>query len=191
MAEHLKHETVSLRGRRVYLRPPHKETDLVFVQRWINDPRVRRYLNQQPPFSMAAEEKWFDQLADRSDIRFTICLFDGSPIGGTGIRDISAINRTAVTGTWLAYPYMGRGYGTDAKMHLLKYAFDTLNLRKVLSTVIDANGRSIGHNLNCGYRVEGRRRKQVFVGGRYHDEVLLACFREWWAPKWKKYLRER
>jgi RimJ/RimL family protein N-acetyltransferase len=191
MTTQAKHATVFLRGRRVYLRPPHKETDLEFFQRWINDPRVRKFLKQRPPYSMAAEEKWFDGMVDRDDILFTICLLDGTPIGCTGLHKINQLNRTAETGTWLAVPYWGQGYGTDAKMLLLKYAFDTINIRKIVSSAIAFNGRSIGHNQNCGYRIEGRRRRQHFVNGRYHDEVLLACFRAWWEPKWRKYRAAR
>lgn len=184
-----RHETVFLRGRKVMLRPPHKETDLAFFQRWINDPQVRHFLKTRQPLSMAAEERWFDGLADREDVLLTICLRDGQPIGITGFHKINSIDRTAVTGTWIATPHQGQGFGTEAKLLLLKYGFDTLNLRKIVSSAIAFNRGSIGHNENAGYRREGRRHKQFFKDGRYYDEVLLACFREWWAPKWRKYRR--
>lgn len=181
------HATVFLRGRKVYLRPPHKETDLEFFQWAMGQFLVRRTLLPRLPISMAAEEKWFDRLADRPDIMFTICLIDGTPIGCTGLHNIHWISRLAETGTWIAPQYWGRGYGTEAKMLLLKYAFDTLNLRKIVSGAVAFNGRSIGHNRNCGYRITGRLKRHHFINGRYYDEVLLACFREWWWPKWRKY----
>ena len=174
------HETVFLRGRRVYLRPPHKETDLVFFQRWINDPEVRRFLKTRGPYTMIAEERYFDRIGENGDHNLTICLTDGTPIGYTGLHRFNHYDRTAVTGTWIAKPYWNRGYGTEAKLLLLHYAFDTLNLRKVCSSAIAFNARSVGHNRNAGYRIEGRRKKQFFRSGRYHDEALLACFREWW-----------
>lgn len=187
--EQTKHETAFIRGSRVYLRPPHKETDMVFFQRWINDPDVRKFLATRPPYTMIAEEKYFDRIGDNGDILFTICLRDGTPIGSTGLHQINRIDQTAVTGTWIAKPYWNQGYGTEAKLLLLRVAFDTYNIRKVCSTAIAYNGRSIAHNKRAGYRVEGRRKKQHFRNGTYHDEIMLACFREWWWLKWTAYKR--
>lgn len=185
------HTTVSMRGRRVYLRPPHKATDLEFFQRSINDREVSRFLKTRGPITVAAEERYFDRLGDNGDHLFTICLSDGTPIGTTGLHRINAVDRTAVTGTWIAKPYWNRGYGTEAKLLLLRYAFDTLNLRKICSSAIAFNVRSVAHNRNAGYRIEGRRRRQFFRDGRYYDEVLLACERPWWVAKWRRYRTSR
>ncbi len=184
-----RHETVFLRGRRVYLRPPYKPLDLEFFQRWINDPDVRQNLKTRQPYTMVAEEKYFDRLGDNGDIVFTICLTNGTPIGTTGLHRINWIDRVATTGTWIAKPYWKQGYGTEAKLLLLYHAFETLNLRKICSSAFAGNAGSLKHNGNAGYRIEGRRRHQLYRRGRYHDEVLLACFREWWWPKWRTYQR--
>ncbi len=181
------HETVFLRGRRVYLRPFHGETDLKFFQRWINDPRVRQHLKTRSPITLVGEQKYLDHAGENGDVVLTICLRDGTPIGSMGLHRINWIDRTATTGSWIAVPYWRQGYGTEAKLLLLRHAFDTLNLRKMCSSAYANNTASIKHNLNAGYRIEGRRKKQLFRRGRYYDEVLLACFREWWWPKWKKY----
>ncbi len=180
-----KHETVYIRGQRVYLRPPHKETDLAFFQQWINDPDVRWFLAARGPITMTAEEKYFDGMGEKGDMVFTICLRDGTPIGTTVLSQINTIDLTAVTGTWIAKPFWNQGFGTEAKLLLLKVAFDTLNLRKISSAAIAYNGRSVAHNQNAGYRLEGRRKKQHFRNGKYHDEILLACFRPWWEKKWR------
>jgi RimJ/RimL family protein N-acetyltransferase len=73
-----------------------------------------------------------------------------------------------------------KGYAQEAKMLLLEYAFQTLNLRKVCSAAFAENKGSIKHNLNCGYQIEGKRKKQFYRDGKYHDETILSVFKEDW-----------
>jgi RimJ/RimL family protein N-acetyltransferase len=87
--------------------------------------------------------------------------------------------------------YWGKGYGTEAKMLLLHYAFDTLNLRKICSSVISFNERSHKYSLKCGYKEEGRRKAQLFRDGKYWDEIQLAVFRKDWLLLWKKFQAEQ
>jgi RimJ/RimL family protein N-acetyltransferase len=49
------------------------------------------------------------------------------------------------------------------------------------------NKRSLRYNLKCGYKVEGVRKKQIFRNGKYHDEILIAVFKEDWLPIWERY----
>jgi RimJ/RimL family protein N-acetyltransferase len=103
-----------------------------------------------------------------------------------GLHHISWIHRTATTGALIGEAqYRGNGYGTEAKMLLLDYAFRTLNLRKVCSNVIAFNERSQRYNEKCGYQVEGTQRKHIFRGGVYHDLILMAVFCEDWLPLWE------
>lgn len=99
-------------------------------------------------------------------------------------------NRTAVTGAVIGEKnYWGKGYGTEAKMILLDYAFNTLNLRKITSSVKAFNKRSLAYSLHCGYVIEGRLRDQHFVGGRYWDDIILGLFKEQWLPHWQKFCK--
>ncbi|MBP9760373.1 MAG: GNAT family N-acetyltransferase, partial [Candidatus Pacebacteria bacterium] len=104
---------------------------------------------------------------------------------------ISWINRTATSGAFIGdVAHQGQGYGTEAKMLLLDYAFNTLNLRKVCSTVLAFNGRSQRYNEKCGYVVEGVQKAQVFRDGSYHDLILMAVFRDDWLPVWREYQKQ-
>lgn len=182
-------KVVFLQGKRVVLRPIDKDRDLAEFNRWINDPGVRQFMTGFRPITMAQEETWFDALSKRSDgITFSIETLEGELIGNTGLHRIDWVPRVATTGTMIGDEQnRGKGYGTDAKMVLLDYAFNTLNLRKVCSQVIAFNGRSLAFNAKCGYQEEGRRKEQFFKDGQYYDEVMLAVFRENWLPLWMKY----
>ena len=184
---------IFLKGNKVILRPLRKETDLEHTTRWINDPEVNVFLSFFMPMSHQEESEFFDNLPKRKeDIVFAIDTHDGEFIGLMGIHRINWKDRTATTGAVIGEKkYWGKGYGTDAKMILLDYAFNTLNLRKICSSVIAYNKRSLQYNLHCGYKVEGIRRKQFFRKGKYWDEVELGLFKNEWLPYWKKYQKTK
>ena len=178
------------RGHKVTLRPLEKERDLAPCQRWINDPEVNQFLLAHRPITRAGEAEWFDQLEQSDDVHLAIETQDGVFIGIMSLTQFSWKDRLATTGALIGErDYWGQGYGTDAKMTLLDYAFNTLNLRKICSSVLAFNERSLQYNLHCGYRIEGRRKAQFFRNGQYWDEILLGLFREDWQPIWARYRR--
>ncbi len=135
------------------------------------------------------EEEWFNKLgSDDKNIVFGVETKDGSLIGCMGVHRISWRDRVCTTGAFIGEKEnLCKGYGTDAKMFLLEYIFNTLNLRKVCSEVIAYNERSIQYSTKCGYKPDGIRHQHVFRKGEYWDLVQLAVFREDWLPIWKTY----
>ena len=183
------HRVVTVRGCKIILRPPNKITDLPLFYQSVNEQDITEFLQTNGGFSLTAEEQWFDGLAERTnDFVFAVCLPDDTAIGCMGLHRVNWIDRTAVTGSWLAKDYWGRGFGTDAKMHLLWFAYDRLNLRKICSAALAHNVRSIGHNQHCGYQIESTLKQQHFKNGQYHDLVQLACYREDWWPRFQAHL---
>lgn len=182
-------KAIFLKGRKVILRPLNKETDLESCLRWVNDEEIRQYIKRSMPMTVQMEANWLDSMGTKEDdITLGIETLDGVFIGSMGIHNINWKDRTAMTGALIGEKeYWGKGYGTDAKMILLNYAFNSLNLRKICSSVVVYNKRSIDYSLHCGYKLEGVRKKQIFKKGKYQDEVLLAIFKEDWIPVWRKY----
>lgn len=184
-----KPKLVFVKGKKTILRPLRKATDFELCLRWINDPEVNQYLLVYFPVTEKKEEEWFDRVANNpNEIVLGIETLDGKLIGNMALVHINAKDRTASTGALIGEKeYWGKGYGMDAKMTLLNYAFNTLNLRKINSSVYAFNKRSLQYNLKCGYKIEGVRKKQIFRNGKYHDEILIAVFKDDWLPIWKKY----
>lgn len=180
--------TIFLSGKIVNLRPAQK-SDVPLFTRWINDPEVRQFLASIFPQTEKQEESWYENMGkDDHNIVLVIETKDGTPIGLMGIHKIHWINRTATTGALIGEPeYWGSGYGTDAKMILLDYAFNTLGLRKIESDVIAFNKRSLRYSLHCGYKIEGKVRKHIFRNGKFWDKIMLGVFHDEWLPIWKKY----
>lgn len=180
------------RGKKVYLRPL-EEGDLHRLYRWINDPEVSIFLDQTFPLSLVYEAEFLKQAMTRPafprDIIFAICLNeDNRHIGVMGLHNIRYDHGTAGTGSFIGEKDLwGKGYGFDAKMILLDYAFNTLRLRKVCAGAKAFNGRSLGFNAKCGYYSEGLRRGQFLVNGEFVDEVITAVTPAQWDVRWQEY----
>jgi len=187
--KHKKNNPIFIQGKKIILRPLNKEIDLKLCWEWVNNPEIRNFLLIPFPSTKHMEEKWFDENETKDDVVLAIeTLKDREFIGTMGLHRINWINRVATTGTLIGKKeYWGRGYGTDAKMFLLNYAFNTLNLRKIKSEVVIYNKRSLQYSLHCGYKIEGKRIKEQFKNGKYHDLILLGLFKEDWLPVWEHY----
>lgn len=176
-------------GKKTYLRPPVKE-DVENFTRWMNNPEVTQFLNQPFPILMRAEEEYIEGLAKKEN-RVSLVIMtieERVPIGNLGL-DVDFVNRVGTSGVAIGEKdYWGKGYGTDAKMQLLDIAFNRLNLRKVVSTAIGNNPRSIAYQKKCGGRIIGRSKDHIFRNGRYYDEVLFEVFKEDWEPLYKTYM---
>ncbi|MAZ40956.1 hypothetical protein CL654_02470 [bacterium] len=192
--ENMEDNHVIREGRLVRLRPLDKRHDLSHFLKWLNDPEVTQFVGSNNPVMRSQEEAWFDRLGKGSDeqIVFAIETLKGKKlIGNIGLHRIHPINRTAASGTIIGEKeYWGKGYGTDAKMLQLAFAFLTLNLRQVGAAVIGFNERSHRYLMGCGYKEVGRRDGWHFRNGTYYDEILLSVSREDWLPLWETYLEE-
>lgn len=181
---------VFLSGKLVNLRPFSK-TEVPTLTRWMNDPEVRRFITMVLPQTEQQEEKWFEKLgSDDKNIVLAIETKEGQLIGSMGVHQIHWQDRVCTTGAVIGEKeYWGKGFGTDAKMILLDYIFNTLNLHKVCSGVIAFNKRSLQYSLHCGYKIEGRRKEHIFRDGRYWTLIELGLFKEDWLRIWRKYQR--
>lgn len=179
---------VFLSGNKTNLRP-FSRADVPRILRWINDPDVRQFVANSFPMTQKMEEDWVDGLGkDRNDVVLVIETKDGIAIGSMGLHRIDWVNRVATTGALIGEKeYWGKGYGVDAKMALLDYAFNTLNLNRINSDVIAFNERSLNYSLRCGYQIEGTKRQAIFRHGKYWDRIELGLLREDWLPVWEKY----
>ncbi|MDQ4044824.1 MAG: GNAT family N-acetyltransferase [Chloroflexota bacterium] len=145
------------------------------------------------PVSVIAHERWIRDLGARGtpeELSFAICRIDDDAcIGGTTLRHIDWINRTAETGTGLlAAAERGQGIGTEAKHLLLEYGFLDLGLHALNSMVYEHNTRSIAALEKQGYRLAGRLTADVQRGGAFHDTLLFDVTREDWeraGERWR------
>lgn len=172
-------------GDRVRLRSAERD-DVPLFHQWLNDPEVTHGLSLRLPFSLASEERWFEELAGRpaSEQPLAIEIRDGDAwrlIGNSGFMDVSAIDRGAEIGLFIGdKSCWDRGYGEEVVRMLLDYGFGTLNLERVWLRVYDFNPRAIRCYEKCGFVHEGRLRRAVYKHGQYGDVLVMSVLRSEW-----------
>lgn len=168
-----------IEGEKVKLRAIEREDIPRFV-RWLNDRELLGYLARYMPLSKAEEERWFErQLEDESSRIFAIETREGVHIGNIGLHKIDWKNGHAELGIFIGEKEVwGQGYGTDAILALLDFAFNEMNLHRVHLHVLASNQRAIRCYEKCGFVLEGTEREAVFRGGRYHDQLIMGILRE-------------
>ncbi|HEX5480196.1 MAG TPA: GNAT family protein [Dehalococcoidia bacterium] len=171
-----------LEGNLINLRAP-EMADLARNTRWVNDREVTRFLAMRYAMSQFAEESWLrartGQPLSYENALFAIETKDGRHIGNVGLERTAPEDRKAMLGILIGEKdCWSQGYGTDAIVTLLRFAFDEMNLNKVWLTTYDFNERGQACYRKCGFVEEGRMREARYSEGAYHDELLMSVLRD-------------
>jgi len=79
--------------------------------------------------------------------------------------------------------YWGGGYGTDALLLLVDYAFDTLDMRRLFLITMTLNERVLRQMEKVGFLLEGRMRQATVADGVPYDVVIYGLLREEWPGR--------
>ena len=170
---------MTIPGKTIRLRAIERSDIPAFV-RWLNDPEVRQYLDMYLPMSQAQEENWFEaQLGDDGRRILGIETLDGVLLGNIGLHAINWKERYAELGIVIGEKeYWNQGYGTDAVLTLLRFAFQQMNLHRVFLRVFEYNRRAMNCYEKCGFMLEGRLRQTHFHDGKYCDTLIMGILQE-------------
>lgn len=102
----------------------------------------------------------------------------GSTVGSISLHSQDRTNGTFSFGIVIAREHWGRGYAREAVRILMRYGFWEQRYQKCNSACAHSNERSMQLHRALGFTEEGRRRRQIFYDGRYHEEVLWGMTRE-------------
>ncbi len=167
---------MNITGKKITLRAI-EEDDLPLLHKWANDPATQDIIgNIHFPSSFEFQKKWFNNLQnDTLNQRFAIDSTDVGLIGISSIINIDWRNRHAWHGIVLGdKDIRGKGYGIDAVMATMRYAFDEMNLERLDGSIIEYN--KVSFSFYCdklGWVVEGTRRNYYFRKGKFWDQIVV------------------
>jgi ribosomal-protein-alanine N-acetyltransferase len=173
-----------LRGERIWLRPLETSD---FIDSPIDDVELGHLSGFRRPFSRAESEKFAQMLLSQHDatVNFVICeLGDERAIGGIGLRDIDRPNGKAEVAIFIYDRSLwGKGYGTDAMLALLDFAFGEMRLERIWLRVFDYNSRAIRSYEKVGFVKEATLRHDRWHRGLYGNSHLMAILRSEWEAQ--------
>lgn len=126
--------------------------------------------------SLEGADKWFDDIQrdqNTKHVRLGIFLHSGGVIGDIALQDIDWHDAKCSLGQGIAaIARRGQGYGREAAALMLAYAFDNLGLERVEATTLSPNIAAQRSLEAAGFRLEGRQREAIRIGGARVDKLL-------------------
>lgn len=167
----------NLRGAHVLLRRP-EARDVATIRRLGRDREVERMygrvVDSQAELTQVQAEAIYHDLVSGGDQYLWAIEAEGVYIGTAFLHSFEDGERRASYAIGLqSGRHLDRGFGTEATRLVLTYAFESLELHRVVVRVLDFNQRAIACYRKCGFVEEGRERECVLLDGAWHDDVIM------------------
>lgn len=162
------------------------EQDASCWARWNQDSEYQQLQSSGPTSLWSAKQMkdWAEKNLDKFYMFSIHSLADDRIIGNVDLSGIDWISGNAWVGIGIGErENWGKGYGTDAMNVLLRFAFDSLNLKRISLTVFEYNERAIKSYLKVGYKEEGRLRQWMQRAGQRYDLIFMGILREEWETR--------
>jgi len=173
-----------LKGKHIILRALEQD-DLPRLHEMNNNLEVELAGGGDPPMAQSLarlEAEFNDNVSKggRDDMNFAI-EHEGVFIGICGLFNEDQTAHTVEMGITIGFSdYWGKGYGRDAVITLVDYAFRYRNFHRVWLRTNGRNERAQRAYIACGFVEEGRLRQHVYSDGAYDDLVYMGILRSEW-----------
>jgi [ribosomal protein S5]-alanine N-acetyltransferase len=167
---------------------PFVRADAPDIQRYVSDRDVAAMTLTIPhPYPDGAAEAWIATHAEKYAAgrvaSFAITERDSRAlVGAIGLHAEPPHNR-AELGYWIAKPFWGRGYATEAAEAIIGFGFETLRLNKIHAAYFTKNPASARVIEKVGMTYEGHLREHDLKWGVYEDIKVHAILAREWAAR--------
>jgi [ribosomal protein S5]-alanine N-acetyltransferase len=147
------------------------------IRMWLNEPEIHRFLLVgHIPITREQEERYYDEQSVASDsYGFEIHVAtDGRYVGNIGLQGVDLRHRHGEIGVVIGdRASWGQGFGGDAIVACLTFAFQTLGLHRVSIRTHEEHTRAQELYKRLGFVETGRERQHIFQEGHFQDEIIL------------------
>lgn len=157
---------------------PVEEGDLEALMNLRWDADVMEYLLHDP-IGLQHQRRWYEN--STKDVVLSIFLKEAGGlkfIGTTGLYNINMRHQHAVLKLRISTDVQGRGLGYRIFVMILDYAFDTMNIRKILSDNFSANEQIAAMKTKLGFVKEGLLRRHYYHKGDFRDADIYNLLKE-------------
>lgn len=170
-------------GERVRLRPLRlDDAEQSFIDALDSPSRQVLQLGIELPTSVELQRASLERFVGCKEhdgvIVFGIETLEGDSVGGLSLHSCDEKNGLFSFGIIIARAHRGHGYAEEAVRILLKYGFWERRYQKCNSACVATNTGSVALHRKLGFVEEGRRRRDLFFNGAYHDVLLFGLTRE-------------
>ena len=172
---------------RLVLRPWTAD-DLEAIWPTVSDPAFPKLMSWEAHRTMDETREWLDRasrvVASNEEVSWAI-EHEGKAVGAIGLHEIAWQVRAfrldrAELGYWLATAHQRKGIMTEAVQAIVRFAFETIGLHKVVVTCMADNVASRRVIEKAAFRWLGRAEDDVWRDGKWHAHLIY----ELTAPEW-------
>lgn len=177
-----------LSGERVYLRPI-EPGDIPLFHQWANDPETRGLTGEARPTTLEALRDYYEQIQKAADrVWLAIIVRETHQvIGETGLLRMFPPWRTTDWSLIIGdRAVRGQGYGLEAALLMLNYAFGYQNFHRVSIGVVGFNSGALRFYERLGFKREGIQEDGYFYDHAYHEFVMMRLLEQEFREKWKE-----
>lgn len=159
-----------------------REEDVDIMVQWAEDSEYLRNLDTDIALIPSRARLETEGKSKQNSAYFRLrTIKEDKLIGFVVIHSIEWNNRAGLLAIGIGEPdFRDKGYGSDALMLILQFAFHELNLNRVGLDVIGYNDRAIHAYKKAGFIEEGRMRAAVYRDGEYTDRIIMGILRSDW-----------
>ena len=158
--------------------------DLETRVEWMNNPLIYSSMHFEVPILMERTIQWYESNLT-NDKRFDVTVLeDGEIVAFGGFTSINREIGKAETYLFASPFQLHKGIGTRAKKLICEFGFKELGLNKIYFITNEDNYASIRVNEKCGFKLEGRLRKEYLTkDGEFKDRLYFGLLKEEWNPE--------
>ena len=177
----------TLQTARLVLRP-FSLADAPDVKQFAGMKEIARVTQNIPhPYQEGMAEDWIamhaDNFAEGKAAQFAVILREPNAFCGVVSLEMKKPDGVAILGYWIAPPFWGNGYCTEAARALVNYGFESLSLQRICADHFGSNPASGRVMSKIGMKWEGCLRSHVLKWGEREDDVIYGLLRsEWEIP---------
>ncbi len=101
-------------------------------------------------------------------------IVDGKFAGAIDLHNISEDNHSCEIGYWLNEKYTGKGIMSRCAAKITEYAFNEIDMHRVVIEAAAANKASCAVAERIGFTLEGTLRDHELLDGKYYDTNIYA-----------------
>jgi RimJ/RimL family protein N-acetyltransferase len=152
-----------------------------YLDRWIEsqqDPSITLFSDGGFLLPVREQEaEMLEAMKKREAYAFAVFALENMQlIGSASLFKISHRRQSAEFGIAIFDKnYWSKGYGTEVTRLVLDYGFYFLSLHNIWLSTWDYNKRAIRAYEKAGFKLIGRRREVVPIGGKRHDQLYMDC----------------
>lgn len=177
---------VTIKTQRLTLRE-FTDADLAAVHDYAQDQETTKYLEWGPNTLKETTVFLNESLGFQKEnprVTFDMAIISDSEhrlVGACSVTIIDKKKKIAALGYVLNSKFWGRGYATEAAQALAKFAFEELEMDKVMATCDALNVASESVMRKLGMHKEERLFRDKFIKGLYRDTLVYSVDRIGWA----------